>query len=260
MNYKLTLAYNGAAFCGWQVQLHKHTGEQQRTVQGELERAVATLEGERRTIHGAGRTDAGVHAEAQVANVRMERALSVHKLRAALNGNLPPDVRVIEVEQVADDFHARFSATGKTYRYRVFNAPFVSPFLAGRALTEMRPLDVERMKRAAMVFIGRHDWTAFSSAQSDVQDRVRCVTQMEVCEYWNAEAHGRIVEITASAEGFLRFMVRSIAGTLLAVGRGEIEIAQVEAAIRTGNRALSGATAAAHGLTLVRVHYDSAGK
>ncbi len=255
MNYRLTLAYNGAAFCGWQVQLHKHAGEQ-RTVQGELERAVAVLEGERRTVYGAGRTDAGVHAEAQVASVWMERAMSVHKLRAALNGNLPPDVRVIEVEEVAEDFHARFSATGKTYRYRVFNAPFVSPFLAGRALTEMRPLDVERMKRAAHLFIGRHDWTAFSSAQSDTEDRVRCVTMMEVCDYWNAEAHGRVVEITTSGEGFLRFMVRSIAGTLLAVGRGEIEIAQIGAAIRTGDRKLSGATAAAHGLTLIKVHYD----
>lgn len=259
MNYKLTLAYNGAAFCGWQVQLHKQAGEQ-RTVQGELERAVAVLEGDRRAVHGAGRTDAGVHAEAQVASVRMNRDLPVHKLRAALNGNLPPDVRVIEVEHVADDFHARFSAVGKTYRYRVFNAAFVSPFLAGRALTEMRPLDVECMKRAAKIFVGRHDWTAFSSAQSDVEDRVRCVTMMEVKDYWNDEARGRVVEITTSGEGFLRFMVRSIVGTLLAVGRGEIEIAQIEAAIRTGDRTLSGATAAAHGLTLVRVHYDSAGK
>ncbi len=256
MNSKLTLAYNGADFCGWQVQLHKEMGEQ-RTVQGELERAVSVLEGEHRTVHGAGRTDAGVHAEAQVASVRVERAFTTHKLRAALNGNLPPDVRVIEVQEVADSFHARFSATGKTYRYRIFNAPFVSPFLVGRALTEMRALDVERMKGAAQAFVGRHDWTAFSSAQSDVKDRVRCVTQVEVGEYWSAEAHGRVIEITVSAEGFLRYMVRSITGTLLEIGRGEIAANQIREALRTGNRALAGATAPAHGLTLVKVHYDS---
>lgn len=254
MNFRFTLQYDGTEFHGWQVQAGEQSGL--RTVQGELAGVLTLLEGRAVTVHGAGRTDAGVHAEGQVANVRLERAFSSRKFQTAVNGNLPRDVRIARVEEVAEDFHARFSATGKTYRYRIFNDAFMSPFMRRYALYEARPLDVDAMSRAARLFIGRHDWTAFSSAQTDVESRVRSVTRMDVRE--QVSTGGRVIEIIASAEGFLRYMVRSIAGTLLAVGRGEIGETQINEAITTGNRSLSGATAPAHGLTLVEVRYDAA--
>jgi tRNA pseudouridine38-40 synthase len=249
MNFKLTLQYDGTDFQGWQVQ------PAGRTVQGELTRVLELLEGSAVVVHGSGRTDAGVHAEGQVASVQLNREMTPEKLCAAINGNLARDVRVIEASIVADDFHARYSALGKTYVYRIFNAPVMSPFWNRYALHEARHLDIERMRQAARLFLGEHDWLAFSAAQSDALSRVRTVTELEVTELMDERARGRLVEIKASAEGFLRYMVRSIAGTLLAVGRGEMDEQTVSSAINNGNRALVGATAPAHGLTLLEVHY-----
>jgi tRNA pseudouridine38-40 synthase len=250
MNYKLTLQYDGTDFHGWQVQ-----GEG-RTVQGELARVLALIEGRAVTVHGSGRTDAGVHAEGQVASVRLTREIGPEKLRAALNGNLAPDVRVIAAERAADDFHARYSARGKTYRYRIFNAPVASPFWFRYALHDARPLDLERMRACAALLVGPHDWTAFSAAQAEAETRVRTVTGLEVSERWDERGQGRLIEIEVSADGFLRYMVRSIAGTLLEVGRGRMSEERVERALRTGERRLVGPTAPARGLTLMRVQYD----
>ena len=250
MNFKLTLQYDGTDFHGWQMQ-----GEQ-RTVQGELTRVLALLDGRGVVVHGAGRTDAGVHALAQVANANLQREITPDKLRAAMNGNLARDVRVIRVEAAPDDFHARFSAKGKTYRYRIFNAPFMSPFWRRYAHHEARRLDIERMERAAHLFVGEHDWTAFSAAQSEAKTRVRNLTTLEIAEHWSERGQGRLVDMTMSANGFLRYMVRAIAGTLLSVGRGEMDEEQIQRAISGGDRALAGETAPACGLTLVHVHYD----
>jgi tRNA pseudouridine38-40 synthase len=250
MNYRLTIQYDGTDFHGWQMQ---SAGE--RTVQGELARALSLIDGRAVVVNGAGRTDAGVHALGQVASVELRRDITGEKLRAAINGNLAPDVRVIEAQAVDEDFHARYSARGKTYCYRVFNARYASPFLVRYTHTDARHLDVERMRKCARLFIGTHDWTAFSAAQSDVETRVRNVTQLDVRASWSAEGRGRLVEIVASAEGFLRYMVRSIAGTLLEVGRGQMDEAQVARALESRERSLAGATAPAKGLTLVEVHY-----
>ena len=249
MNYRLTLQYDGTEFHGWQMQ------GALRTVQGELTRVLSLIEGRPVVVHGAGRTDAGVHAEAQVASVSLQREITPEKLRGAINGNLAQDVRAIIVQVVPDNFHARFSACGKTYSYRIFNAPFMSPFWSRYALHDSRPVDINRMRQCAPMFIGEHDWTAFSAAQSDVQTRIRTVTKLEVTERWCERGHGRLIEITVSADGFLRYMVRSIAGTLLAIGRGEMSEETISCAIETGNRELAGATAPAHGLTLTKVHY-----
>jgi tRNA pseudouridine38-40 synthase len=249
MNFKLTLQYDGTDFHGWQIQ------PDGRTVQGELTRVLTLLEGSAVVVHGSGRTDAGAHAEGQVASVHLNREMTPEKLRAAINGNLSRDVRVIEVSTVPDDFHARYSARGKTYVYRVFNAPVMSPFWNRYALHEARRLDIEQMRQAARRFLGEHDWLAFSAAQSDTLSRVRTVTGLEVTELMDERGCGRLVEIKASAEGFLRYMVRSIAGTLLAVGRGEMDEQTVSRAINDGSRELVGATAPAHGLTLVKVDY-----
>src|SRR5918993_489309 len=162
MNYRLTIQYDGTEFAGWQVQAR---GE--RTVQGELERVLSLLDGRPVAVAGAGRTDAGVHAEAQVASFQLEKEFAPEKLRDAINGNLDSDVRVIEARQAPADFHARFSARGKTYVYRIFNERFGSPFLSRYTHLEGRPLDTRRMRECARLFVGTHDWTAYSAAQSD---------------------------------------------------------------------------------------------
>jgi tRNA pseudouridine38-40 synthase len=246
VNYKLLLQYDGTEFHGWQIQ-----GEL-RTVQGELTQALSLIDGRSVNVHGSGRTDAGVHAEGQVASVEIQREISTEKLRAAINANIGKDVRVLTVENVPDDFHARYSALGKTYAYRIINGPVISPFWWRYVHQEARPLDLERMRESAKLFLGKHDWTAFSAAQSDVEDRVRTVTQVDVSD----RMQNSLIEIRVSAEGFLRYMVRAIAGTLMAVGRGELDRDTIIAAVETGARPTAAVTAPACGLTLLSVRYQ----
>ena len=250
MNFRLLLQYDGTDFHGWQIQ------EELRTVQGELTRVLSMLDGREVVVHGSGRTDAGVHAEGQVASVSLAREISPHKLRNAINGNLPPDVRVMFADIAPDDFHARYSARSKTYVYRVVHGPVVSPLWRRYAHQESRALDLGAMRACSRVFVGEHDWTAFSAAQSDAESRVRTIEALDVDAGWNARGRCHLIEITVSANGFLRYMVRSIAGTLLAAGRGEMTEEVVARAIAEGKREAAGATAPAHGLTLKSVKYD----
>jgi tRNA pseudouridine38-40 synthase len=250
MNYRLLLQYDGTDFHGWQTQ-----GEL-RTVQGELTRVLSLLDDREVVVHGSGRTDAGVHAEGQVANAQMQREMSPSKLRNAINGNLPGDVRVLFVEPAPDDFHARYSARSKKYLYRLVHGIVMSPFWKRYAHQESRDLDLAAMRRCAKLFLGEHDWTAFSAAQSDAETRVRNVTEMNISRGWDSRGRCDLIEFTISANGFLRYMVRSIVGTLLAAGRHEIDEETVARAIQTGDRSLAGATAPAQGLTLVSVSYD----
>ncbi len=250
MNFKLLIQYDGTDFRGWQVQ----PGE--RTVQGELQRVLSLIEDTEVYVCGSGRTDSGVHAEGQVANIKLQRTFTPERLRGAINGNLFRDVRILQVEKVADDFHARFSAKGKTYVYRVINAPVISPFWSRYAHHEARPLNVNQMNEAAKYFLGEHDWTAFSAAQSDSENRVRNVTNFTVETVWDTRAQSQIIEFRITGEGFLRYMVRSIVGTLLEVGRGEKDFDTIQQAIVNGDRNLAGATAPAHGLTLLKVFYE----
>jgi len=249
VNFKLLIQYDGTDFHGWQVQ------ENQRTVQGELERTLSLLEDAEVHVNGSGRTDAGVHAEGQVASIRLNRAFTPDKLRVAINGNLWRDVRILTIENAPDDFHARFSAKLKTYVYRVVNAPVMSPFWLRYAHHEARPLDVGRMNDAARLFLGEHDWTAFSAARSDVENRVRTIKSFTVESFWDARANSSVIEFRISANGFLRYMVRSIVGTMLEVGRGEKDFDTIQTAIVGGDRSLAGITAPANGLTLLKVGY-----
>lgn len=207
-------------------------------------------------VHGSGRTDAGVHAEGQVASVEIQREISTAKLRAAVNANTGRDVRVLEVESAADDFHARYSAIEKTYIYRIVNAPVVSPFWTRYVHQDARKLDLDRMKSAAELFIGQHDFTAFSAAQSDVEDRVRTLTRLEISERADERLRDSLIEIHVSAEGFLRYMVRAIAGTLMALGRSELDADAIAEALETGRRPVAAVTAPACGLTLLSVRYE----
>lgn len=250
MNFKLLIQYDGTDFRGWQVQ----PGE--RTVQGELQRVVSLIEDAEVYVCGSGRTDSGVHAEGQVANIKLQKSFTPERLRGAINGNLWRDLRILQVEKAADDFHARFSAKGKTYVYRVINAPVISPFWSRYAHHEARPLNVNQMNEAAKYFLGEHDWTAFSAAQSDSENRVRNVTNFTVETVWDTRAQSQIIEFRITGEGFLRYMVRSIVGTMLEVGRGEKDFDTIQTAIVSGDRNLAGATAPAHGLTLLKVFYE----
>jgi tRNA pseudouridine38-40 synthase len=250
MNYRLILQYDGTDFHGWQIQ------NGLRTVQGELTRVLSLLDSREVIVHGSGRTDAGVHAEGQVASVELQREITSQKLRAAINGNLPGDVRVLFVDSVPGDFHARYAARSKTYIYRVVHGHVMSPFWSRYALQEARPLDLDRMRSCAQQFPGEHDWTAFSAAQSDAESRVRNVTRLDITDGWDARGRCHLIEFTVTANGFLRYMVRSIVGTLLSAGRGEMDEETVARAIREGDRNLVGATAPACGLTLKSVHYD----
>lgn len=250
MNYKLLLQYDGTDFHGWQIQ------DGLRTVQGELTSALSLIDGREVIVNGSGRTDAGVHAEGQVASVVIEKEITPDKLRAAINGNVEKDLRVLEVERVADDFHARYSAVEKTYVYRIVNGPVISPFWFRYAYQDARPLNLDLMISASRLFLGEHDWTAFSAAQADVDDRRRTIARLEVIDREDDREHGQMIEIRASANGFLRYMVRTIAGTLMAVGRSELSVEEVREAIETGNRPNEAVTAPACGLTLMNVSYE----
>ncbi|MBV9241705.1 MAG: tRNA pseudouridine(38-40) synthase TruA [Acidobacteria bacterium] len=251
MNFRLLIQYDGTDFHGWQVQ------ENDRTIQGELERVIGMLVDAQVSVTGSGRTDAGVHAEGQVANVKIAgNKFTAEKLKAAINGNLWRDIRVLKCEKAPDEFHARFSAKRKTYLYRVVNAPVMSPFWRRYAAHEAKPLDVNRMTEASRLFLGEHDWTAFSAANADGENRVRDILDLNITSEWDERAQGAMLAFDITATGFLRYMVRSIVGTLIEVGQGSREPDTIQTAIVTGDRKLAGKTAPAHGLTLLRVEYD----
>ena len=242
-NVKLTLEYDGGDFNGWQVQ---PTG---RTIQGELSRALARIEGKEVTLHAAGRTDSGVHALGQVVSVRLTSELGATTLRDAINANVGRDVRVKNAEFVEDSFHARVHAKQKHYRYQIWNGDVVSPFVRRYVHQHRSRLDLDSMRAAGGFLIGSHDFRGFTVTASDVETTVRTIERLEV------EKSGDIISIAVSANGFLRYMVRAIAGTLIEIGRGYLPVETVREVIASGDRSLAGPTAPALGLTLMQVDY-----
>lgn len=242
-NFKLTIQYDGTNYHGWQMQANA------RTIQGELTRVVSILDHRAVTIYGAGRTDAGVHAEAQIANFFAEREFEPRLLRDAINGNLENDIRVLDVEPVPDSFNARFSAVQKTYLYRIWTADVLSPFLCRYVYHYRGELDTEKMQRASESLLGRHDFTAFTVASSDAEDHIRTLICLKF------EQQPNEISIFVTADGFLRYMVRTIVGTLVDVGRGKRTVASVVEALESLDRSRSGPSAPAHGLTLISVDY-----
>lgn len=240
-NYRMVLSYDGSDFRGWQRQ------PEARTVQAVLEEAVKKVTGYRTTVHGAGRTDAGVHALAQVASFRTRTRLDEATLARALNANLPPDVRIFSLSRAPEDFHARKSARAKVYQYLIVNAPEVSPFLRKYALHWPHRLNLMAIREAAALFRRRADFSAFSSNRD--RSPVRTVTRSEL------RKSGALITYTVEAEGFLRYMVRTMTGTLLEVGRGRLEPRAVEEIFARKDRSLAGPTAPARGLFLVEVVY-----
>jgi tRNA pseudouridine38-40 synthase len=245
--YRLILEYDGEGFEGWQWQPGGR-----RTVQGALEAAVARVTGQRTRVVASGRTDAGVHAEGQVASLRLEGAPEADRLHRALNGVLPRDVAVVAVARAADAFHARRDARSKLYRYRVWNGRERSPLRERRALCVGHPLDLTAMRRAARAFEGTHDFSSFRASGASTSSAVRRLLRLEV----TGEA-GAGVALLFEGEGFLRHMVRILTGTLLAVGSGRWAPQHMSAILAARDRRRAGPTAPARALTLVAVHYDA---
>lgn len=240
---KLTIAYDGTRFVGWQRQAEG------LSIQGLIEDALAAITGVAATVHGAGRTDAGVHAQGQVASVRVTSALEPQTLTRAINAHLPPDIRVLSVEDAAEGFHARFSARAKQYRYQIERSAVADPFRRAWTWHLPEPLDVEAMGAAARLLVGTHDFAAFQSAGAVVADTVRTITRSEL-------SGGDLLVYEVSGTGFLRHMVRAIVGTLVEVGRGRRLPDSLADLLARGTRADAGPTAPAQGLFLVRVVYD----
>ena len=246
-NFRLTLEYDGTDFGGWQVQ---PAHQARRTLQGTLEDAIERVTGQRVRVVGSGRTDAGVHAEGQVANARIETELGPEALRRALGGVLPADLAVLLVAVAPEAFHARRDAISKRYRYSVWNGEQASPLRRRRAAWFRPPLELEPMRRAALDLAGEHDFSSFQATGSSVRTTVRSLSGVEV----GGETRGEI-ELTFQGSGFLRHMVRNLVGTLLEVGTGRRWSDSMPTLLAARDRSLAGPTAPAAGLSLVRVDY-----
>jgi tRNA pseudouridine38-40 synthase len=239
--YNIEICYDGSGYHGWQRQPRK------KTIQGNLEKALSKIAKNDIPIIGAGRTDAGVHALAQVASFKAKLKLEEDELQRAFNSFLPRDIRIISLQKVDMDFHARRSARSKIYRYRIFNGKNISPFLIRYALYWPYDLDLEAMKRAAAKFVREGDFTAFSSNR--LLHPVRKVTRSEI------QKKGEEITYTVEANGFLRYMVRAMVGTLLEIGRGRRQPEIIDDLFEGGRRTLDSPTAEPQGLCLVEVCY-----
>jgi tRNA pseudouridine38-40 synthase len=241
---KLVVQYDGSDFVGWQRQ------GKGVSVQGLIEEALATIDGAPVTVHGAGRTDAGVHAIGQVASARMRSPIEDWQLARALNAHLPKAIRVTELTTVPDDFHARFSATAKTYEYRIWNGRTMPPFLRQYAWHVIEPLDLPRMQQASQAIPGERDFAAFRSARSLNHTTVRDITSAG----WRKEGDQTLV-FEIGGKGFLRYMVRSLVGTLVEIGRGQRPVDDIARLLAAPDRSQAGRTAPARGLFLMKVEY-----
>lgn len=245
-NLMVKLKYDGRDFCGWQVQ------DGRRTVQAVFQETLWGVLKETVPIHGCSRTDSGVHANEFCVNFRTECAVPCDRLPLALNAKLPPDIAAFDCVQVPDDFHARYDCRGKQYRYLILNAPLRDPFWHTRALWYKYPLDADFLDTQAQDYLGTHDFSAFCSAGSDVQDKVRTVSQ---CQVRRLADNPAMLEFTVTADGFLYNMVRIMVGTLLQMAAGRLEQDAIPSVLQSGDREKAGFTAAACGLYLNKVLY-----
>jgi tRNA pseudouridine38-40 synthase len=242
--YKLIIEYDGAPFRGWQVQ------ESDLTVQGVLEQAAKALSGEDVRVHGAGRTDAGVHAKGQVAHLDLTKAFRTDQVRDAMNAHLRPHpVGVLSAERVADDFEARFSAVRRHYLYRIVNRRADLALDLGHAWRVPKPLDADSMHRAAQQLLGKHDFTTFRAAECQAKSPQKTLDQLDVVRA------GENVNIVVSARSFLHNQVRSMVGSLVWVGEGRWSEADLKRALDARDRAACGPVAPPDGLYLMRVDY-----
>ena len=240
---KLDIEYDGTNYAGWQRQSNA------LAVQQVVEEALSRLTGRRVTLHGASRTDAGVHALGQCAHFDTDSRIPGEKFSYAVNTMLPPDIRVSRSQDAPEGFHARFSALGKQYRYLLYDAPHAGALNRLTHAHSIYPLDDERMRQEARALLGTHDFAGFAASGSAVRDTVRTIWRADVTR------SGNDVMLIVEGNGFLYNMVRIIAGTLRDIGSGKLEPGALARAMDTGNRLDLGVTAPAHGLTLMEVFY-----
>ncbi len=244
--WKLTLEYDGRPFVGWQRQ------ENGMSVQQVLEEAITKFSGETVRLHGSGRTDAGVHALAQVAHFDLEKAVTAETVVGALTFyNRPWPVAVLTAEAVSEEFHARFSATRRSYLYRIINRRPPLTLEAGRAWQVMRPLDADAMHEAAQLLIGRHDFSTFRASMCQATSPVKTLDRLDV------RRAGLEIEIAASARSFLHHQIRNIVGTLELVGAGKWRVSRLRDALEARNRGHGGPTAPPDGLYFAGAFYDA---
>lgn len=241
-NIKITIQYNGKNYCGWQKQ-NNSPG-----IQGTIEKAIFDITREEVKITGSGRTDAGVHALGQVANFKTNSQIPVDRIPNALNAKLPKDISIVKAEEVDEDFHSRYSAKKKTYRYQIYNSLYRSPIYADISYPVKYDLDIDKMKKEAKSLIGTYDFKGFMSSGSSVIDTVRTIYNIEVSKSED------LIIIEIEGNGFLYNMVRIIAGTLVDIGRGRIA-EKMSTIIESKSRSMAGHTAPAHGLFLKKVDY-----
>ena len=244
--YRMTIAYDGTDLFGWQTQPAQHT------VQGALEAALHQLTGESVRVHSCGRTDTGVHARAQVAHFDLHHPWEVWKLQKGLNAVLPDAVRVMALHGTRPDFHARYDAQGKEYRYTIWNAPVACPLHRRQTVHVRKPLDLAAMRRAAAMLEGTHDFAAFSAnPHREIGGTIRTLWRLTV------RKQGSLVTISALGDGFLYKMVRSLAGHLLRVGLGAVPADETPLLLSSRCRTARVETAPACGLCLWKIHYKS---
>jgi tRNA pseudouridine38-40 synthase len=245
-NIRMMVAYVGTRFAGWQIQPGR------RTIQGELERRISAMLNESVRITGAGRTDAGVHARGQVANMMIASRIPEAGLVRGLNALLPEEIRVLRAEEVPSGFDSRAAARAKEYSYLVALGEVVSPFVLPFALPARGRLQVDAMRAGARSFEGRHDFTSFCPAASPIEDKTRTILLSEVTQ------GGDLLEYRVRGDGFLHHMVRTMAGTLLLIGRGRLPADAIAGILEARDRRRAGPVAPARGLTLERVYYGAA--
>jgi tRNA pseudouridine38-40 synthase len=251
--FKLTIAYDGTDFHGWQFQAEKPT------IQGEIVNVLRRVTQENIQLHGAGRTDAGVHALGQVGSFRTLSGLSAEEFQRALNALLPASIRIVAVEEVGPNFHARWSALGKTYRYRLYRGRVVPQSLWRYVLHYPFPLDEDAMRIAASRYVGPHDFASFAaSTGSEDDDRERSTVREIYASELARTDNGEELVYTVRGRSFLRYMVRKMVGTLLDVGRGKLAPDDILRLYQLRDRAKSGPTVPPQGLVLVEVEHDEA--
>jgi tRNA pseudouridine38-40 synthase len=249
-NIKLTIAYDGSDFHGWQFQ------PEIPTIQGSLEQALQKITQERTTIHGASRTDAGVHALGQVAHFKTHSNLGATEIQNGMNAMLPHSIRIVAAEEVSQTFHSRWLAQAKTYRYRIARGPVLLPFDYRHAFHYPWPLDETAMDAAAAEFTGQHDFTTFAaSSGSEEDDQERDMVRVIHSSEFRREIGRNEIEYVVRGKSFLRYMVRKIVGTLIEVGREKLAPADIPKLFEAKDRARSGPTVPPEGLYLVAIEY-----
>lgn len=245
INYKMILQYDGSRYSGWQVQ-----GNTEQTIQGKLQSVLEKMTGEEIEIHGSGRTDAGVHAMGQVANFKLQSAYEPEEIKRYCNQYLPEDIVVLEVSEVPLRFHSRLNAVKKTYCYRIFLGEKPDVFRRKYVTPVAENLDINKMKAAAEVLLGTHDFTSFCGNRHFKKSAVRTIYEIRLEEKTDE------LDIYFTGNGFLQNMVRILTGTLLEVGTGKQEVCEMKEILEGRNRSLAGTMAAAKGLVLVNVEYE----